>query len=87
MGGGACEVLPIRKGGGQKVLAMLKGATKSFEVVLTQKLEVLAIVMGGSIKSFQPLKGGRGRTKLYPLLKVGGWGGRKQFQTRNFPIL
>ena len=24
-GGGACEVLPLRKGGSQKVLAMLKG--------------------------------------------------------------
>ena len=24
-GGGACEVLPLRKGGAEKVLAMLKG--------------------------------------------------------------
>ena len=30
----ACEVLPLRKGGGaEKVLAMLKGGTKSFGVV------------------------------------------------------
>ena len=38
MGGGACEVLPLRKGGGgaEKVLAMLKGGTKSFGVVFTQ---------------------------------------------------
>ena len=33
--GGACEVLPLQKGGGgaQKVSAMLKGATNSFEGV------------------------------------------------------
>ena len=38
MGGGAREVLPLRKGGGgaEKVLAMLKGGTKSFGVVFTQ---------------------------------------------------
>ena len=35
-GGGACEVLPLRKGGGtEKVFAMLKGDTKSFGVVFT----------------------------------------------------
>ena len=34
--------------GAEKVLAMLKGeGTQSFEVVLTQELEVLAILMGG----------------------------------------
>ena len=34
--------------GVQTVLAMLKeGGTQSFEVVLTQELEVLAILMGG----------------------------------------
>ena len=35
-GGGAREVLPLRKGGGggaEKVLAMLKGGTKSLGVV------------------------------------------------------
>ena len=36
MGGGACEVLSLRKGGGaEKVLAMLKGDKKSFGVVFT----------------------------------------------------
>ena len=36
-GGGAHEVLPLRKGGGaEKVLAMLKGGTTSFGVVFTQ---------------------------------------------------
>ena len=29
-GGGACEVLPQRKGGAEKVLAMLKGRHKRF---------------------------------------------------------
>ena len=39
---------PYEKGGGaEKVLSMLKGGTESFEVVLTQHLEVLAILMGG----------------------------------------
>ena len=40
---------PYKKGGGvEKVLALLKGRdTKSFEVVLKQELEVLAILMGG----------------------------------------
>ena len=42
---------PYEKGGGgaEQVLAMLKGGwggTTSFEVVLTQEFEVLAIVMG-----------------------------------------
>ena len=37
----------------EKVLAMLKGGTQSFEVVFTQELEVLAIVMGeGGTKGF-----------------------------------
>ena len=35
MGGGASEVLPLRKGEAENVLAMLKGATKSFGVVFT----------------------------------------------------
>ena len=35
-GGGACEVLPLPKGGEEKVLAMLKGGTKLLGVVLTQ---------------------------------------------------
>ena len=37
MGRGACEVLPLRKGGGaEKALAMLKGGTKCFGVVVMQ---------------------------------------------------
>ena len=35
-GGGACKVLPLRKGGAEKVLAMLKGGTQSCGVVFTQ---------------------------------------------------
>ena len=48
-GGGACEVLPQVKGGGKSFSHGEGGGggTKSFEVVLTQELEVLAIVMGG----------------------------------------
>ena len=49
-GRGASEILPLQKrvgggGAGQvgKVLATLKGGTKSFRVVLTQTLQVLAI--------------------------------------------
>ena len=34
-GGGASEVLPLRKGEAENVLAMLKGGTKSFGVVFT----------------------------------------------------
>ena len=41
MGGGACEVLPLQKGGwAVKVLALLERGTNSFEVVLTHELEV-----------------------------------------------
>ena len=32
---GACEVLPLRKGGAENVLAMMKGDTKRFRVVFT----------------------------------------------------
>ena len=40
-----------KKGGGaEKVLVMPKGGTQSFEVVLTQVLEILAIVMEGPQK-------------------------------------
>ena len=37
---------PTKRGGAEKVSAMLKEGTTSFEVVLPQELEVLAIVMG-----------------------------------------
>ena len=71
-GGGACEVLPLRKGA-ENVLAMLKGGgTKCFEVVLTRELEVLAIVMGGGHKRCPPFKGGA--QNVLPCLK----GGRAQ---------
>ena len=50
-GGRGSEVLPLQKKGGGvgKVLAVLRGGdTTSFEVVLTQDLEVLAILKGGT---------------------------------------
>ena len=81
---------PTQKGGGEgggvgKALAMLKGGTTSFELVLTREPEVLAIVqvMGGT-KSFHSFKGGRGAQKVVPCLEGGGC---KQFQTHDFPIL
>ena len=48
-GGGASEVYPYRKWGHKKLLPCLRGGTKSFELVLTQELEVLAIVMGRGV--------------------------------------
>ena len=46
-GGGACEVLSLRKAGAEKVLAMLLGGgTKCFGVVFMQLLEVVAILKG-----------------------------------------
>ena len=56
---------PPKRGGAKKVLAMLKGDTKCFEVVLTRDLEVLAIVMGGG-KMFSPFK--RGSAQVLPCL-------------------
>ena len=56
-GGGATK----REGGGSD-LAMLRGGgegTTCFEVVLTQELEVLAILKGGA-KIVRPIKGGGG---------------------------
>ena len=64
-GGGSSEVLPLQKGGTEKVLAILKvvggggGCTKSFRVVLTRVLEVLTILEGGTT-AFHPLKRGGG---------------------------
>ena len=45
-GGGACEVLPLGKGGGaEKSFSHAEGGgTKSFGVVFTRYLEVLAIL-------------------------------------------
>ena len=50
-GGGRQKFYPYKKGGPENILAMLKDGTTSFEVVLTQELEVLAIlivVVGGA---------------------------------------
>ena len=44
-GGGASQFLPLQKGD-EKVLAMRKEGTKSFKVVLTRELEVLATLKG-----------------------------------------
>ena len=73
MGGGEGQVkfYPYEKGVG-KSSAMLQGGggTKCFGVVLTQELEVLAILKGGErAKSFCPLKGGP--KIFYPVLR--GW--------------
>ena len=51
------QFYPYKKGVSEKLLAMLKGGTRSFDVVLTQELEVLAILMGGT-KGFHLLKRG-----------------------------
>ena len=56
-GGGATK----RMGGGG-------GGTKGFEVVLTQELEVLAILKGRR-KKFPPLKRGGGHKRICPVLK------------------
>ena len=49
-GGQACEVLPLRKEGMEKVEAMLKGGggTKRFGVVFMRKVEALAILKVGA---------------------------------------
>ena len=43
------------------------GVTKNVEVVLTQELEVLAIVMGGGQTKFLPMRGGGGGAKSFTL--------------------
>ena len=65
--GGASEILPLQKGRADIILAMLKwgGGTKCSEIVSTQELEVLALLMeeGGGAKRFYPFKrGGGGKT-------------------------
>ena len=63
------------EGGGQKGFIHAEGGgVKRFWVVLTQELEVLAILNGGAT-SFHLLKGGM---KFYHVLK---------FQTRDFSLL
>ena len=84
-GGGACEVLPLRKDGGtEKVLAMLKGGQKKFWGSFYVEAWSLSHVEGGR-KKFPLLK--RGTQKLLPCLEGGGGGGGKQFQTCSFPIV
>ena len=64
---------------------MLKGggAQTVLRVVLTQELEVLAIVMGrGGAQSFHPLKGGE--QNVLPCL--GGGGGAKSCGPAIFPF-
>ena len=59
MGGGACEVLPLRKGGGGKGFSHAEGGggTKSFGEVFMWLLKVLAILRGVA-RSFRSLKAG-----------------------------
>ena len=59
----------MKRGRAGKVIAILKGGTTRFGVVLTQELEVLAILYRRA-KSFRPLKG-RGRKRFYPVLRGG----------------
>ena len=64
-GGGQVKFYPHKTKGG--------GGTTCFEVGFTRELEVLAILMGGGVKSFE---------KLHPVLR-----GRNKFWTHAFPIL
>ena len=59
---------PKKRGGGSFSHAE-GGGTKSYGVVLTRELEVLAIEMGGGRKEFPPFKRGGGgkRKKFYPV--------------------
>ena len=62
VGGEASQVLPLQKSWGRKHLNQAEGGGgehKTFGVVLTQVLEVLAMLKGGTT-SFHPLKGGGG---------------------------
>ena len=68
-GGGASEILPLQKGRADIILAMLKwggGGTKCSEIVSTQELEVLAILMeeGGAVQKDITLSKGGGRENL-----------------------
>ena len=63
-GGGASEVLSRQKRVGDgKVLAMLKGGTTSFEVVLKWELDG-----GGGRKTFPPFKRGVGAKSFKPVI-------------------
>ena len=73
-GGGASEVLPPQKEGAKKVLAMLKGGTTSFGVILRRELDVLVIlkvyvcVGGGGGDRFYPDWRGLGATSFGPMI-------------------
>ena len=58
---------PNKKRAGHKVLAMLKGlgCTQNFGVVLTQALEVLAMLKGGGVP---PCKRGGGGVSAQPVI-------------------
>ena len=47
-GRGVGKVLPLQKGGGGRKAMLKGGGTTYFEVILTQELEVLAILIGGT---------------------------------------
>ena len=58
--------VPLHKGSAEKVLAMLKGGgTKSFGVVLTQPLNVLAMLKVGCNKSSLSERGNNKSFNLY----------------------
>ena len=57
-GGGACEVLPPRKGGSEKVLAMLKGGHNKFWGSNYAVAGSFSHIVEGARKSFHSLKGG-----------------------------
>ena len=83
-GGGQVKFYPYKKGGGRKSCSHAeRGGTQTFEVVLTQELEVLAILMGGGRLKFPPFKRG-GAQKVLPCLKGGG---AKSFGPPEFSIL
>ena len=65
------RVLPLQKGKGFSHAEGRGGAQQ----VLTQVLQVLAILKGGGgTKCFHPLKGGGGHERFYPVSRVGWWG-------------
>ena len=86
VGVGAGEALPQKqRGGGGQGFSHAEGGgggcTHIFELVLIQKLQVLAILKGVGEKSFHPLKGAA-QTVLLCLM-----GGRAhRFRTKDFPF-
>ena len=90
-GGGSSEVSSFnptkREGWTSFSFAEGGGGVKGFGVVLTQELEVLAILNeGGGGGRFHPLKlggGGGGEHEQFNR----SWGRRNMFLTCNFPIL